>query len=66
MLRNIEAERVRKGMTQEQIAWKLGVSRKTYCNWISEKMSIPSSRLIQMAQLFSVSVDYLLSIPEEK
>lgn len=66
MLRNIEAERVRKGMTKDQIAQALGVSRKTYWNWINERQSIPSSHLIRMAQFFAVSVDYLLSNPDEK
>lgn len=60
MLRNIEAERVRNGMTKDQMANELGVSRRSYWNWINEKNSIPSSVLIHMSQIFSVSVDYLL------
>ena len=36
MLRSIEAERVRKGWTKEELAKKLNVSTKTYYNWINE------------------------------
>lgn len=37
MLRNIEAERIRNGFTKDKLAKKLGVSTKTYYNWIYEK-----------------------------
>lgn len=65
MLRNIEAERVRKGMTKEQLAQELGVSRRSYWNYVNERKNIPSTLLVHMAQFFSVSVDYLLSRAEE-
>lgn len=31
---NIEAERARKGMSQETLATELGVTRKTLFNWM--------------------------------
>lgn len=62
MLRNIEAERVRKGYTKEMLASKLEISQKTYYNWINEDTDIPSSALIKMSKLFHASVDYLLNI----
>lgn len=62
MLRNIEAERVRKGYTKEALARKLEISQKTYYNWINEDTDIPSSALIKMSKLFHASVDYLLNI----
>lgn len=60
MLRNIEAERARKGLTKEEVAKKLGTSTKTYYNWINEDTDIPGSALIKMRALFGVSTDYLL------
>ena len=56
---NIEAERARNGMTVEDLTKKLGVTRKTYYNWIAQG-KIPQSKLIAMADIFEVSVDYLL------
>lgn len=60
MYPNINAERARKGLTVDELAKMLGVSRKTYYNWIS-KGKIPQSKLNDMSKLFNVSVDYLLN-----
>ena len=57
---NIEAERVRKDMTKEEFANILGVSMKTYYNWINTETPIPSTALLKMSKIFGVSVDYLL------
>ena len=60
MYPNIDAERARNGMTVEQLTKKLGVTRKTYYNWLS-KGKIPSAALAKMSYLFGVSADYLLA-----
>ncbi|HPU58450.1 MAG TPA: helix-turn-helix transcriptional regulator, partial [Candidatus Avimonas sp.] len=51
MYPNIKAERARNGMTVEELAKKLGVTRKTYYNWCA-KGRIPQDKLIAMADLF--------------
>lgn len=56
---NIDAERARHGMNADDLAQKLGVSRKTLYNWTTNG-NIPSSALIRMADLFQCTVDYLL------
>jgi DNA-binding XRE family transcriptional regulator len=56
---NIDAERARKGMSNDTLAEKLGVARKTLYNWM-DNGNIPASALIQMADLFDCSIDYLL------
>lgn len=56
---NIEAERARRGISKDDFAEELGVSRKTLYNWI-EKGCIPTTALIQMADRFDCSIDYLL------
>ncbi len=60
MYPNIDAERARHKLTADQLAEKLGVSRKTLYNWIHSG-KIPQSKLEEMADMFNVSVDYLLS-----
>lgn len=52
MLVNIEAERARKQMSKEETAKRLGVSTKTYYNWINESVDIPSSKLLEMSRFF--------------
>lgn len=59
MYPNIEAERARHGLNAEDLAKKLGVSRKTLYNWTNSG-NIPSSALIRMADIFQCSIDYLL------
>ncbi len=57
--KNIEVEQVRAGFTQEEVAKRLDITRKTYRNWI-DGGSIPATKLCEMADLFGCSIDYLL------
>lgn len=56
---NIDAERARKGISNDRLADDLGVTRKTLYNWLT-KGNIPLSALIRMADMFDCSIDYLL------
>ena len=58
---NIEAERARRGLSIEELSEMLGVSRRTYHNWIAQG-KIPFDKIDALATLFSVSTDYLLGI----
>ena len=60
MLSSIEAERVRRGWTKEEIAKKLNVSTQTHYNSINEETDVPSSALLRMSKMFGTDVDYLL------
>lgn len=57
---NIEAERARKGYTIEELSKLLGVTRKTYYNWVCTG-KIPQPKIELMSDIFDSSVDYLLS-----
>lgn len=56
---NIEAERVRNGLSKDALALELGVTRKTLYNWTSAG-NIPQSAVEKMASIFNCSIDYLL------
>lgn len=56
---NIEAERSRNGMSQNDIAEFLGIERKTYYNWLT-KGNIPAPVVMKLADTFQCSMDYLL------
>lgn len=60
MLVNIEAERVRNQLSKEELSEKIGISLKTYYNWVNEETDIPSSALLNLSSLFNTDVGYLL------
>lgn len=60
MYPNIEAERVRKGMSKEELAEKLEISLRTYYNWLNGLTAIPSTALKKMSAIFGVEIGYLL------
>ena len=52
--------RNKSGLTQNEIATRLGVSGQTILNWENGIYEPKINQLIQLADLFSVSVDYLI------
>ena len=64
------AERIRflreqHGMTQTDLAKKLGISRSAVNLW-EMSVSVPSiANIIEMTKIFHVSADYLLSVSNE-
>ena len=52
--------RNKSGLTQNEIANRLGVSGQTILNWENGIYEPKINQLIQLADLFDVSVDYLI------
>ena len=52
--------RNKSGLTQNEIATKLGVSGQTILNWENGIYEPKINQLIQLADLFDVTVDYLI------
>ena len=59
-------ERKKNGWTQEELAQKLGVSRQSVSKWESAGAIPDLKKIIQLADLFGVSTDYLLKDEVEK
>jgi len=53
-------------LTQTDIAKKLFISQRTYSYYESGGHDIPTEILVRIADLFSVSVDYLLNRTNKK
>ena len=63
---NINAERARANMSLDELAARLGVTRKTLYNWMTAGR-IPQSKLVEMSHIFGTSCDYLLGVqPSEQ
>lgn len=56
----IKELRLLNGWTQEILADKIKVKRNTLCDWELERTSPGLKNLIELAQVFEVTVDYLL------
>ena len=56
--------RKNKGLTQEELAEKLSVSRQAVAKWESGQVYPDISNLIQISNIFSVTIDYLVKDQE--
>ena len=56
----LKAARIAAGLTQEQAAELLGVSRQTMSHWENNKTYPDIVRVIKMSDLYAVSLDHLL------
>ena len=63
---NIRSERVRKGLTQEELAKAIGVSTGTLARYEQNYTLVTGASLIAMADLFDCSADYLLERTQER
>ena len=53
------------GMTQTDLANRLGISRSAVNSWEMSLSSPSVSNIIEMTQIFHVSADYLLSVSDK-
>lgn len=63
---NLASERVRKGMTQQDLADALEVSVKTVVKWENDTTTMPGAAMVLASKLFGCSMDYLLGATEER
>lgn len=66
MKNNIASERVRLGFSQEDLAERIGVSRDSVKNWETGATPVKSSSLMDMADLFGCTLDYLMGRSDER
>jgi Predicted transcriptional regulators len=57
----IQYLRKSQGISQEELAYKIGVSRQAVSKWESEQSLPDIDRIIAMSELFEVTTDYLLN-----
>lgn len=64
ILKNIEAIRKEKRVTQEKIASELGIKQSSYSSYITRESDITYSRLLRISEILGVSVIDLIGWPE--
>lgn len=65
MFRNLEAEQARAGLTNQQTAEKLGISRISYENK-KKTGKFTTSEIKNLCKLFKCKFDYLFATEEEQ
>ena len=60
MADRIQNLRKAKGLSQEELADKIGVSRQAVSKWESEQSTPDIEKIISMSEIFEVTTDYIL------
>lgn len=55
-----------RGLSQVELAEKLGVTKQSVSNWENDNIQPPIEMLVKIADFFSVSTDYLLGRDDKK
>lgn len=63
--KKLKDARLQSGLTQEKVAEKLNVSRQTISNWENEKFYPDIISVIELSNLYSISLDDLLKGDEK-
>lgn len=58
--------RKERNLTQEDAAKELGISMKSYCRYEKNEREPTAPVLVQMAQFYKVSLDYLVGLKDER
>jgi transcriptional regulator with XRE-family HTH domain len=61
----IKQRRLEQNITQINLAKRIGVSRQTISNWENDKTLPDIDYIIELAQLFNLSVDQLLAVDSQ-
>ena len=64
----LKAARIKAGLTQQQIADEIGITKSTYCGYETAKRNPDPQRIKQLAKVLHISADTLLDtgIKKEK
>ena len=53
------------GITQQMLAFDLGISRTTYAHYEQGSHEPPIENLVKLSKIYDVTVDYLLGLTDE-
>lgn len=63
---NMRAERVRSGMTAEEVAEKVGVTTNQVYRWEGGRQAPASMKLLALSHLYRCSPDYLMGLTDDR
>lgn len=66
MNQKLEELRDEKNLLKKDVAEYLGVVNSVYSEWENNKLTIPTKRLYQLAEFFSVNIDYIVGLTDTR
>lgn len=60
--KNLKEERIRREFTQQEIADILKITKQQYSLYETGKRTMPIEKIVKLAKLYDVSIDYLIGI----
>lgn len=63
--KNLRKIRIHSGMTQQELADRIGTTATVICSYEQNRSKPPFLTLIELARMFNVTTDYLLSFGDE-
>lgn len=57
--------RIEKGLTQTQLAEKLGLTQKSVSKYELEQLDLSTELVVRISRFFDVSADYLLGMSDD-
>jgi transcriptional regulator with XRE-family HTH domain len=61
--KRLYALREQAGLSQQQVALRLGVPQRTYSHWERDPVAIRPDQLVSLAQILGISIEELLAKP---
>ena len=62
----LEGLRDERDLLKKDVAKNIGVVESVYSEWKNIKLSIPTKRLIQLANFYQVNIDYMLGLTDNR
>lgn len=62
----LEGLREERDLFKKDVAKNIGVVESVYSEWENEKLSIPTKRLVQLANFFEVNIDYMVGLSDKR
>ena len=62
--KNLKSLRIEHNLSQTQVGNKLGVTQSTIAKWESNEREPSLEMLVQIANIFNISTDYLLGLSD--
>ena len=62
--KKIKELRIEKGLSQEQLAKKLNISRSALALYETAKRQVPNELLPEIASFFNVTIDYIFGLED--